>query len=169
VTLLGMVISPTIVASGGTATGTITLSGPTAQAAVIALASSNASIASVPATVPAGAGATQVSFPITTGAAGAATITATFGNSVPATITVVKTKDKEKEKEKEVIDKVVKEKELEKITVEKRATLEFFADGQGLLLTTVARLDGSNDTSSVVPTRRAFIRPDERPAAPIPM
>jgi hypothetical protein len=123
----------------------------------------------VPATVPAGAGATSVGFPITTGAAGTATITATFGNSVPATITVVKTKDKEKEKEKEVIDKVVKEKEAEKISVEKRATLEFFADGQGLLLTTAARLDGSNDTSSVVPTRRAFIRPDERPAAPIPM
>jgi hypothetical protein len=60
-------ISPSTVVGGNTATGTVTLSGPAAAGGlVLKLSSQKPTIGSVPATVTVPAGATSVTFPITT-------------------------------------------------------------------------------------------------------
>lgn len=64
-TLAGISVSPSSVMDTGGATGAITLSGPAAAAATVTLSSSSA-VASVPASVTVPAGASTVSFPVTT-------------------------------------------------------------------------------------------------------
>jgi hypothetical protein len=75
-------MSPGSVAGGSPATGTVTLTGPApAAGAVVALASSDASIGSVPASITVPQGGTTASFPVTTSAlstAASVTISATF-------------------------------------------------------------------------------------------
>jgi hypothetical protein len=87
-----LVINPRIIFIGGSATGTVTLSGPAPQAGVaITLSSANPGIASVPASVTVPAGSSQATFTITSGeAAGTTTIKASSaaGTTLPATITV---------------------------------------------------------------------------------
>ena len=62
-----LALSPTSVAGGATATATVTLSGPApAGDAVVALSSSNAAIATVPATLTIPAGSTTGTFTVTT-------------------------------------------------------------------------------------------------------
>jgi hypothetical protein len=78
-----LTISPTLVSSGATATGTVTLNGPApAAGAVVALASNAPASASVPASVAIPAGATSGSFAIHTGPVTTAqrvTVTAAYG------------------------------------------------------------------------------------------
>jgi len=84
--------SPTNVLGGVTAQGTVTL--PIAaggQGALVQLSSNNPSLASVPANVTVAAGATTATFPIATSAVSspiAVTISATYGTSASATLTV---------------------------------------------------------------------------------
>ncbi len=101
--LLSVTVSPTTVTGGSQAavTGTVTLGGIAASAGdVIKLASSNATLVTVPASVTVAAGATTATFTLTTGAvttAQAITITATFNgtnttttlNLTPFTVTGV--------------------------------------------------------------------------------
>jgi hypothetical protein len=166
-TLVALLISPSIVSVGTPTTGTITLSQPAPLSALIALASSNASVASVPATVTAMPGATTVGFTIGTGGAGTATIVATFGNSVSAPVTAVKTKDKDKEKEKEKEkEKDIKEKEREKVGIEKAVIQEFAQIPQRLPM--AVGVAGGVATEPAAGNGRAFIRADERPVVPVP-
>jgi hypothetical protein len=86
-------LSPTSVTSGGTSTGTVTLSGPAGSAgAVVALSSSHSGIASVPASVTVPAGASSATYTATAGtvtATSSATLTASLGGtSRAATLTV---------------------------------------------------------------------------------
>ncbi|MFN0028441.1 MAG: putative Ig domain-containing protein [Acidimicrobiales bacterium] len=91
--LSSVTVAPTSVDGGSPATGTISLSSaaPSGGAAVT-LASSNSSVASVPASVTVPAGATSATFPLTTttvSAQTAVTITATAGSvTLTATITI---------------------------------------------------------------------------------
>ena len=100
VTVVNLVIAPSIISQGAATTGIVTLSGAAPAGSSISLNSSNPAIAAVPLSI-AASGATTVNVTITTAAVGTAVITATFGNSFTATVSVVKTKEKEKEKEKE--------------------------------------------------------------------
>ena len=59
-------VNPTSVASGSSATGTVTLSGAAPDGAIVSLSSSNPSIASVPATVIVPSGANTANFQIST-------------------------------------------------------------------------------------------------------
>jgi len=78
-------VSPSSVVGGQSSTGTVTLSGPAAAGgAVVVLASANANVVSVPLSASVAAGATSVSFPITTSAVTASTlvgITASYGGA----------------------------------------------------------------------------------------
>jgi hypothetical protein len=169
-TLVALLISPSLVAAGTATTGTISLSQPAPQSMVISLSSSNTNVASVPAAVSATPGATSVGFTINTGAAGTATITATFGNSVQAPVTAVKTKDKEKEKDKEkdkeITKEISKEKEREKVTLEKLITIE--QTPLRPLPRATAMVNGTGDSGAQFANARAFIRSDERPEIPLP-
>lgn len=90
--LQSVTVSPTTVAGGGTATGTITLSGPAQSSLVVALKSSNILVAAVPFTVSVPQGSTMATFNITTSTVASSqtvTITATAGAiSQTATLTV---------------------------------------------------------------------------------
>jgi uncharacterized repeat protein (TIGR03803 family) len=93
--LTGLAFSPSSVAGGQTATGTITLSGPAPSAgAVVALSAGNSSLVSVPATVTIPAGATSGSFVVATKAVKrtkTTTVTASYdGGSVSGTLTVTR-------------------------------------------------------------------------------
>jgi len=82
-TLSALSISPTVVSSGGTATGTVTLNGgaPTGGASV-SLSSSNTAVATVPPSVTVAPGATTATFSITAQTVASATsvsITGVFG------------------------------------------------------------------------------------------
>ncbi|HEX7103964.1 MAG TPA: WD40 repeat domain-containing protein, partial [Nitrolancea sp.] len=80
--LAGVGIAPTSVSSGGSATGTVTLSAPApAGGIIVALSSSDATNASVPTSVVVPEGADQATFTVQTSAAAAATtvtVTASF-------------------------------------------------------------------------------------------
>jgi len=83
VTLSALSISPTVVASGGTATGTVTLNGAApAGGAAVTLSSSNTTVATVPPSITVTAGATTATFTITAQTVASATsvsITAVSG------------------------------------------------------------------------------------------
>ena len=92
-TLSSLVLQPTRVAGGGTATGTVTLAAAApAGGSVVALASSNTALAMVPASVTVAAGARTASFAITTAGTRRnrnVSISAKLGSrSVSATLTV---------------------------------------------------------------------------------
>jgi hypothetical protein len=87
-TIAGVSVSPTSIAPGGTAQGSVTLSATTGSA--VSLSSSNAGVATVPASVTVAAGATSASFTVTGVAAGTATISAAISGSqasTPITVT----------------------------------------------------------------------------------
>lgn len=93
VSLSSLALSPTGVTGGGTSRGTVTLSGPAPSGgASVALSSSNAGVAAVPASVAVPAGATSVTFNATTNsvtASTAVTISASYGGVTrTATLTV---------------------------------------------------------------------------------
>ena len=68
-------VSPSSVAGGSASTGTVKLSGPAPSGgAVVSLSSSNTSVASVPASVTVGSGATSATFAITTSAVTVSTL-----------------------------------------------------------------------------------------------
>lgn len=83
--LTGLSVSPTSVAAGGSATGTVTLGSPAPSDGVaVSLGSNQPGSASVPGTVTVPAGATSATFPVTTSATSGATtvqLAATLGNS----------------------------------------------------------------------------------------
>jgi hypothetical protein len=88
--LASVMVSPTTVTGGTASTGTVTLNGAAAAAATVTLSSNNAA-ATVPATVMVAAGATTATFQVTTTGVAAstlATITATYGLTKTATLTV---------------------------------------------------------------------------------
>jgi len=87
----GLVIIPSIIFVGGSATGTVTLSGPAPQAGVaVALSSGNTNIATVPATVTVPGGKTTAAFLVTAGSTvGSTTIKESLaGTTLTATVTV---------------------------------------------------------------------------------
>src|SRR6266704_179312 len=93
--LTSLTLNPSTVVGGpmGSSTGTVTLSGPAPSGgAVIALSSSNASVASVPASVTVPAGANSASFTVTTTAVSTSTsvtISASYGGTtLRASLTV---------------------------------------------------------------------------------
>src|SRR6266699_2151245 len=94
--LTSLTLNPSTVVGGllGSSTGTVTLSGPAPSGgAVIALSSSNASVASVPATVTVPAGATTASFTVNTSivlVSTSVTISASYNSTTQtATLTVL--------------------------------------------------------------------------------
>ena len=94
-TLASLALQPTRVVGGGTATGTVTLAAAApAGGSVVALASSNTALATVPASVIVAAGARTASFPITTTATRrnrSVAISATLGTrTVSASLTVTR-------------------------------------------------------------------------------
>jgi hypothetical protein len=93
-TLASMTLSPTSVTGGNSSTGTVTLSGPApAGGALVALSSSNTTAARVPSSVTVAAGATSVTFTVSTSGVAsstAVTIFATYGGvSRSALLTVM--------------------------------------------------------------------------------
>lgn len=86
--LLSLVLSPTSVTGGTSATGTVTLSDPApAGGAVVALSSANPAVVAVPASIMVAPGATTATFKVTTytvGSSTAVTLTATY-NGTPRT------------------------------------------------------------------------------------
>ena len=90
--LQSVTVSPAKVTGGGTATGTVTLSGPALSSQTVALKTSNILVASVPFTVTVPQGSTTATFTITTFAVAATktvTITAAAGSlTATATLTV---------------------------------------------------------------------------------
>jgi probable HAF family extracellular repeat protein len=96
-TLSSVSLNPTGVSGGASSIGTVTLSGPApAGGAGIALSSSDAAIAVVPAGVTVPAGATSTMFPVSTSACASGTVTITAasgGASRSAALTVTTTPD----------------------------------------------------------------------------
>lgn len=93
VALSSLGLSPTGVTGGAASRGTVTLSGPAPSGgATVALSSSNASVAAVPATASVPAGATSAAFDVATGsvtASTAVTVSASYGGVTrTATLTV---------------------------------------------------------------------------------
>jgi hypothetical protein len=88
-TITGVAVNPTSIAPGGTAQGSVTLSASTGS--TVSLSSSNAGVATVPASMNVAAGATSASFTVAGVAAGAATIAASIGSQA-STITVTATR-----------------------------------------------------------------------------
>jgi hypothetical protein len=90
--LQSVTVSPAQVTGGGTATGTVTLSGPALTSQAVALRTSNILVASVPSAVTVPQGSTTATFTITTSAVASTqkvTITATAGSlTATATLTV---------------------------------------------------------------------------------
>jgi uncharacterized repeat protein (TIGR03803 family) len=94
-TLTGLTLAPSGVVGGHSSTGTVTLGGPAPSGgAVVALSSSSASVASVPAAVTVPGGATSASFVVSTKPVKrtkTTTITASYNSSsVSATLTVTR-------------------------------------------------------------------------------
>lgn len=93
ITVSSLTLNPTSVASGSVATGTVVLNSAPANGALVSLASSNSSIASVPATVAVAPGSSSATFSVSTvyiGATTSVTISATLGGATRnATLTVL--------------------------------------------------------------------------------
>jgi len=90
-TLSSVVLSPTSVTAGNTATGTVTLTGVALAGATVTLSSSNTAAAQVPASVTIAAGSANATFTITTSqitSNASVTISGTFGTTKTATLTV---------------------------------------------------------------------------------
>jgi uncharacterized protein (TIGR03437 family) len=90
-TILSVAITPGSVTGGGTAAGTVTLTEPAPLGGVVVTLASGDPAASVPPTVTVPAGATSVSFTISTSSVESVTpagITATANNSVSETLTI---------------------------------------------------------------------------------
>ena len=89
----GVAVNPASLVGGASSTGTVTLSSAAPAGGIsVTLSSSNPSVASVPASVPIGAGATSVTFNVTTFAVASltpVTITATYGTTVRSTSLIV--------------------------------------------------------------------------------
>jgi hypothetical protein len=89
--LTGLTLKPSLVRSGSSTLGQVTLSGPAPDGgAVIALASGNPDVATVPASITVPAGATSATFPVGTqpsGTSASLPLTASFG-SVTRTVTL---------------------------------------------------------------------------------
>jgi hypothetical protein len=93
VALSSLSVNPTSVTGGNSSTGTVTLSGPApAGGAIVALSSSNTTVASVPSSVTVAAGATTATFTVSTSAVASSTvvtISASFsGGTSSASLTV---------------------------------------------------------------------------------
>jgi hypothetical protein len=90
VTLSSLTITPSVVAGGATAQGTVTLTGPATVSVVVGLTSSSAITATVPALVTIPAGQSSATFTIRTNSfPRVVTITATVGDvNKQATLTV---------------------------------------------------------------------------------
>jgi hypothetical protein len=90
--LISLAVNPSTLLSGGSAVGTVTLSGPaTAGGAIVILSSASTSVG-VPAAVTVPAGAVSATFPISTTTVSAvtvATITATYAVSQTAVLTLI--------------------------------------------------------------------------------
>jgi LmbE family N-acetylglucosaminyl deacetylase len=89
--LAGVSVSPTSVTGGTGATGTVTLTGPAPLGGVAVSLSSGSSAATVGSAVTVASGATSATFPVATSpvaASTAVTLTATYGASRTATLTV---------------------------------------------------------------------------------
>jgi len=163
--LLSMQIVPPSVPQGVPVTGLISFTGVAPAGTAILLRSSDPNVATVPDTILAG-GLTSLTFTVQTALPGVAVITATFGNSVTASVDVVKTKDKDKDKDKETIfDKVRKDKdkdvkEFEKVGVREKIREVLMS---GILFPTNLDAVGGLNGGSQAANGRAFIRADERP------
>jgi Family of unknown function (DUF6519) len=156
-------INPPAIFVGDSANGSITLTGPApSTGTVIALASTNPAVATVPGSVTVPAGSTTASFLIHGAAAGQATIVANLaGVSVSGLITVrIRPKIKEKEKDN-LVDKV-QVREEKGVVLEKKNLLV-----ERKLLEAASRPAAGFDplaTGISGGTARSFIQPDERPA-----
>jgi len=90
-TLSSVTLNPTTVVGGNSSTGTVTLSGPAPTGGITVTLSSNNTAAQVPASVVVPAAATSATFTVTTSVVSSSTpvtITATFGGSRTAALTV---------------------------------------------------------------------------------
>ncbi len=91
-TLVSLSLNPTSVSAGSSSTGTVTLSGAVPVSETVTLSSSNVQVATVPSQVTLSAGASYVTFPVTTYSVQASTtvtITATYGSqTLQTTLTV---------------------------------------------------------------------------------
>ncbi|HET6928824.1 MAG TPA: hypothetical protein VFI45_00760, partial [Candidatus Acidoferrum sp.] len=93
VTVASLSLNPTSVVGGNSSTGTVTLSGPAPAGGMqVALSSSNTTVARTPASVTVAAGATSVTFAVSTSVVSASTTVTIFaahnGASKSATLTV---------------------------------------------------------------------------------
>jgi hypothetical protein len=82
-------LSPSTVTSGGSSTGTVTLSGAAPTGGLVVSLSSSSAVASVPTSVTVPAGTTSASFNISTSGSGTATITATSGGASRSAVLTV--------------------------------------------------------------------------------
>jgi hypothetical protein len=93
VALSSLSVSPTSVTGGNSSTGTVTLSGPApAGGAIVALSSSNTTVASVPSSVTVAAGATTAMFTVSTSVVAGSTtvaISATYGSATRSALLTV--------------------------------------------------------------------------------
>jgi hypothetical protein len=80
--------APSAITTGTTAYGTLRLTFPAGSAATVSLTSSNATIASVPATVTISAGSATAQFAIAANATGSVTITATYESTRSASLAI---------------------------------------------------------------------------------
>jgi hypothetical protein len=158
-----LVLDPSIVLVGGSATGTVTLSGPAPQGGIaVALSSGNPNIASVPATVTVPIGNNTASFPITAGStAGTTTIKATLNAaSLTGTITV-RPKTGKEGAGKEHIGKEIPIEKAAPIEVSPRLTP--ILGPTNLAGPTLRSTESTPSNQPVTPIAQAFIRPEERP------
>jgi hypothetical protein len=141
---------------GFTVQGTVTLSGPADSTAVVALTSSNAAIAPLPATVTIPAGATSATFPISLQPVASSTpvaVTASLGGvSQNATLTVLAAQDSVQISRAQY---TVRNAELrvETTSTSNTATLTVWNAGTGALIGTLSNAGGGkyNATFSGVP------------------
>jgi hypothetical protein len=160
--LTQLALNPTSVFVSGVSTATVVISGPAPSAGlVIALSTSDSSVATVPSTITVAAGSTSGTFTVNGVGGGTATITATAGVTLSALFTVVVRKGKEKEKEiaekRGVVDKI----RVEKIGKEADKVREILQSG---LISGPSPL--TPGLAPVIPAamlRGAFISAEERP------
>jgi hypothetical protein len=171
-----LALDPAAIFIGASSVGTVTLSGPAPRGGlVVALASSNVGVATVPATVTVASGASNATFSVAGKAAGTATISATLAGVTLSALITVRAKPKEiikdrikevKEKEKEVIEKNIAI-DNAKITDNKIDRKLVDASPMSVLGKNPDLINGKTSdivTGATGTKVRAFIRPEERPA-----
>jgi len=160
-----LLITPSSVIAGGSATGTVTLSGPAPQGGVaVALSSLNTNIAAVPATVTVPAGQNTATFPITAGSpttTQSTSIRATLAGATLAGTITVRPKTGKEGGGKEHIGKEIPIEKAAPVEVSPRLTPNL--GPTNFAGPTLRSTESTPSSQPVAPSAQAFIRPEERP------